>query len=208
MAFPFLTIFIAFVIALAIRFAYLDKKQNKKIEGFWSLEEAAKHAPPKDLNTLPYIKVPIDSFPFGEWDDDEIISLEDSLSEVAGKRILNLTGITNTELRIEYGYDNLDVMSEIGENFNKLIVLLTDYGKALMEKGDFENAARVFEYGAAIKSDISSNYTLLGDCYVTLGTPSKIQPLKEQVKNYHLLMESKIISYLDELTSNMESFKL
>lgn len=208
MQFPFLTIFIAFVLFLFFRFSFLNKKQEEKMNKFWDMEQKAKTAPAKDINTLPYIKIPISTFPFGKWDDDEIIMLEDQLSALSKERIYNLTGKTNTEVQLEFGAANFEVMSEIGENFNQMTILLTDYGKALMEKGDYESAAKVFEFGASAKSDVSSNYTLLGDCYVALHQEKKIRLIKEQVESLHLLLEHKIIRYLDSLIPDTEDFEL
>ncbi|MCR4674988.1 MAG: hypothetical protein K5675_08250 [Lachnospiraceae bacterium] len=208
MAFPFLTIFMIFIIFLFFRFSTLRKKQDEKINNFWDHEYDAEHTPARDISNLPYIKVPLSNFPLDKWDDDEIRMIEDSIRSLSEKRILNLTGKTNTELKLEYGTANLNVMSEIGENFNDLAVLLTDYGKALMQKGDFESAANVFEYGASIKSDVSSNYMLLGDCYIALHQERKLNTIKEQVQSMHLLLEHKIISYLDSLVPNTEDFEM
>ncbi|MCR5546058.1 MAG: hypothetical protein K6F30_06210 [Lachnospiraceae bacterium] len=208
MAFPFLTIFMIFIIFLFIRFTTLNKKQEETYNNFWDKEQDAENTPTKDISNLPYIKIPLSSLPMGKWDDDEIRMIEDNITELSTKRILNLTGKTNTELKLEYGTANLNVMSEIGENYNELTILLTDYGKALMQKGDYDSAASVFEYGAAIKSDVSSNYMLLGDCYIALHQARKIEAIKEQVLSMHLLLEYKIISYLDSLTPNTEDFEM
>ena len=77
-----------------------------------------------------------------------------------------------------------------------------------MQKGDYESAAKVFEFGAAVKSDVSSNYTLLGDCYVALHQERKIKTIKEQVEPLHLLLEHKIFTYLDSLIPDTENFEL
>ena len=199
MAFPFLTIFIIFVLLLAFRYSSLKKKTSEKYNDFWGNEAKANNTPAVDLSTLDYLKVPLSKFPFGKWEDDEMQMMESQITELAEKRILNLSGKTNTDLKLEYGTANLEAMTEIGENFNTLIVLLVDYAKALMEKDDMEEAAKILEYGASIRSDISSNYMLLGDCYVALGQTKKIPIIRAQVESMDLLLGHKITSYLDEL---------
>lgn len=210
MAFPFLAIFIVFVLFLALRFSTVKKKTKEKYNSFWDNEAAANHVAAVDLSTLSYIKVPINRFPFEKWDDDEMRMMESQIQELSEERILNLTGKTNTELKMLYGTANLDAMTEIGENFNTLIILLVDYAKALMQKGDYEEAAKILEYGASIGSDISSNYMLLGDCYVALHRVSQIPVIRQQVESMDLLLGHKIISYLDELitTNASEDFTL
>ncbi len=199
MAFPFLTVFIIFVLLLAFRYSSLKKKTTEKYESFWGNEAKANNTPAADLSTIEYLKLPLERFPFGKWEDDEMQMMESQITELAEKRILNLSGKTNTELKLEYGTANLDAMTEIGENFNTLIVLLVDYAKALMEKNDLEEAVKILEYGASIGSDISSNYMLLGDCYVSLGQAKKIPVIRTQVESMDLLLGHKIITYLDEL---------
>lgn len=199
MAFPFLTFFIIFVIALAIRFAYLNKKTDATWQEFWDKEEQSKHVPDKDLSEIDYIELPMERLPIGRYDDDEILSIEESLESISKKRIINITGMTNTEVKLKYGTGNLEILSEMEENYNELTVLLVDYAKCLMEHDDYEAAAKVLEYGIEIETDVSTNYELLGDCYKALGRIEEIEELKQTVLARHLLLESSILFYLDEL---------
>ena len=199
MAFPFLTFFIIFLIALAVRYAYLDKKREESINSFWEKEEQAKHVPKKDLSEIPYITVPMDTFPIGRYDDGEVSSIEDALFALSKKRIINITGMTNTEVKLMYGTDNLEVLSEMEDNYNELTVLLVDYAKCLIEREDITGALPVLEFGVYIGTDVSGNYELLGDCYKKLDRTSDIEDLKQKVLDRHLLLESKILFYLDEL---------
>ena len=197
--FPFLAGFLAFVIFLAIRFAYLNKKQETAMEDFWQREEAAKHVPKVDLSTISYIEIPMDRFPIGKYDDDETAAIEDALFALKKKRIININGMTNTEVKLKYGTDNLEALSDMEEAYNELTVLLVDYAKSLMEHGDHEGACAVLEFGVDTGTDVSANYELLGDCYKALDRPRDIETLKQTVLDRHLLLESKILFYLDEL---------
>ena len=205
MAFPFLTFFIVFLIALALRYAYLSKKLDDTYDRFWEKEEQAKHVPKKDLAELSYIQIPLEDFPIGKYPLDEVISIEDALLELSKRRIINITGMTNTEVKLAYGTDNLEVLSEMEEDYNRLTVLLVDYAKCLMEQGDFESAARVLGFGVEIGTDVSADYELLGDCYKELERPEDIEELKQKVLDRHLLLESKILFYLDDLLGKNET---
>ncbi len=205
MAFPFLTFFIAFIIALAIRYAYLDKKRKDIEDAFWEKEEQAKHVPNRDLSELEYIRIPLDEFPIGRYDDDEIAGIEDAIMALDKKRIINITGMTNTEVKLAYGTGNLEELSRMEDNYNELTVLLTDYAKALLEHEDYEAAKTVLEFGISIGTDVSGNYELLGDCYLALGQNKDIEELKQTVLSRHLLLESKILFYLDDLLGQNET---
>ena len=198
--FPLLTIFLFLIGALTYRLYQLRRQQGQPLEDFWEKERLAELAPAKDLSLLPYITIPLEKFPLQFSDDPEIDMIEEELTQLSQKRLLNLNGMSNTDLKLEYGARNLDAMQEIGDDFSRMTILLTDYAKALMQENRFEDAATVLEFGLSVGSDISTNYILLGDCYVALGKKEKIPELIEDVKKLHLLLEKKILSYLEELT--------
>ena len=207
MLFPILGIVLVGMIALALRYRYLNKKMDNDNEAFYERERKANATPKKDISNLTYIKVPLDKFPIGQIEDEDIKVIEDKLIALSEKDILNLTGKTNTDLREEYGVPNFDKMQEVGENFNELTVTLVDYGNELMLRNMLDEAISVLEYGIAIKTDVSKNYTLLGDCYKQKNQPRKIKVLREQAERYDGIMRESIIRHLDELLEGEENFE-
>ena len=194
-----LTMFLAFIGVLTYRLHKARNNHSQRLEEFWEKERQADLAPTKDLSHITYITIPLEKFPLHFSDDPEIDMIEEELEQLSGKRLLNLNGKTNTELKLEYGAQNLEIMQEIGDDFSRMTMLLTDYAKGLMQEGRFEDAITVLEFGLSVGSDISTNYILLGDCYQSTGQPGKIQKLKEDVKKLHLLLEKKILDYLESL---------
>ena len=164
MLFPILGIVLVGMIALALRYRYLNKKMDNDNESFYERERKANATPKKDISNITYIKVPLEKFPIGQIEDEDIKVIEDKLVALSEKDILNLVGKTNTDLKEEYGVPNFDKMQEVGENFNELTVTLVEYGNELMLRNMLDEAIGVLEYGIAIKTDVSKNYTLLGDC--------------------------------------------
>lgn len=197
--FPILSIVIIGVIVLAFIYRKNDKKQKKDIDDFWEREKLAKTVPPKDLDTVEYLKVPIDKFYFGTLKDAETKELENKITEYSKKRLINLTGKTNTQLREMYGSPNLEIMQEIGDDFDKFSVVLNKYAKELVENGHFKEAVSVLEYGLVIKTDISENYIMLANCYKELNQERRIETLRDQVKTLGLLREPLIIEHIESL---------
>ena len=113
--------------------------------------------------------------------------------------MLNLTGKTNTELKLTYGVPNLEKMMEIGENFDTLTILLKDYAQALLEHKMLAEAIVVLEFGAGIGTDISQHYIMLGECYQSLGKTEKIHHLIEKISQSDLLLGPSIIRQLNAL---------
>ena len=208
MLFPILGIVLVGMIALALRYRYLNKKMDNDNEAFYERERKANATPKKDISNLTYIKVPLEKFPIGQIEDDEIKVIEDKLVALSEKDILNLVGKTNTDLKEEYGVPNFDKMQEVGENFNELTVTLVEYGNELILRNMLDEAISVLEYGIAIKTDVSKNYTLLGDCYKQKNQPRKIKVLREQAERYDGIMRESIIRHLDELLEGEENFEI
>lgn len=208
MLFPILGIVLVGMIALALRYRYLNKKMDNDNEAFYERERKANATPKKDISNLTYIKVPLEKFPIGQIEDEEIKVIEDKLVALSEKDILNLVGKTNTDLKEEYGVPNFDKMQEIGENFNELTVTLVEYSNELMLRNMLDEAISVLEYGIAIKTDVSKNYTLLGDCYKQKNQPRKIKVLREQAERYDGIMRESIIRHLDELLEGEENFEI
>ena len=207
MLFPILGIVLVGMIALALRYRYLNKKMDNDNEAFYERERKANATPKKDISNLTYIKIPLEKFPIGQIEDDEINVIEDKLVALSEKDILNLVGKTNTDLKEEYGVPNFDKMQEVGENFNELTVTLVEYGNELILRNMLDEAISVLEYGIAIKTDVSKNYTLLGDCYKQKNQPRKIKVLREQAERYDGIMRESIIRHLDELLEGEENFE-
>jgi len=207
MLFPILGIVLVGMIALALRYRYLNKKMDNDNDAFYERERKANATPKKDISNLTYIKVPLEKFPIGQIEDEEIKVIEDKLVALSEKDILNLVGKTNTDLKEEYGVPNFDKLQEVGENFNELTVTLVEYSNELMLRNMLDEAVSVLEYGIAIKTDVSKNYTLLGDCYKQKNQPRKIKVLREQAERYDGIMRESIIRHLDELLEGEENFE-
>ena len=150
MSFPFLAAFLGFGVFLAIRYKSLNCKQELDTQAFWEREAAANATPSADLDNIKYITIPLDKFPLGFSKDAGICALEETLKELSHKRLLNLTGKTNTDLKELYGVANLTTMQAIGEDFDLLTITLKDYGAALIQQGKLADAISVLEFGVAI----------------------------------------------------------
>lgn len=162
--FPGVATLVGVILILTVRYRYLSKKQKAKEESYYELEKRADQTLAKDLSTLPYIKVPVDSFPFGFSDDPEVCLIEEEILELSRKPLLNLSRKSNTTLKLEFGARNLKKMQVIADDYDRLVVLLCDYAKILMENEMTEEAFKVLSFGEEIGSDVSQNAILLKEC--------------------------------------------
>ena len=102
MKFPFLASFILLCIILNISMRRVSRKVEEKEEAFWERELKANSVRKKSLDNLPYVHIPIDILPFNTYGDNQVLrSAEEELLALKDEKIVNLTGITNTDLKLE-----------------------------------------------------------------------------------------------------------
>lgn len=197
--FPILAIFIIFLLFYAYKRSQLSKQDAEKDAAFWELESKANSTRKKDIEHLDYIQIPLDSFPIGTYSSAAYRELEDALLELSDKKILNLTGISNTELKLQYGASNLELLSSYDDNFTELVRILMDYAKALVDDNHIEDAVAVLEFGVRIKSDVTENYVLLAQLYKERGEAHRIRSLIETAGLLNSLSKDTIQKKLTEL---------
>ncbi|MBE5828955.1 MAG: hypothetical protein E7305_05780 [Butyrivibrio sp.] len=168
MKFPFLATFILFIVLFNIRIRLVSRKEEQKEEKFWDRELRSNSVRKKSLDTLEYVHLPYDLLPFGTAGDDESLQeIEDELTALKDLKIVNLTGITNTDLKLEYGTANITALTEYDQNYTTLVIALQKWGDALYTRGRFEDAASVLEFAVKTRTDITATYRLLIDMYKT-----------------------------------------
>lgn len=199
MAFPFLGLFIIFLSVAAYYRKRATAQQKKVTEDFWSREDQANQIRRKDISNLPYITIPLEKFPIGTSDDEELTDYENDLKTLASRKILNLSHQSNTDLKLAYGPANLPALSEYDQNYTTLLRNLVAYADCLIKNGFKAEAVPVLEFGISIDSDIRANYTLLAELYKEQGNASKIQELIDKAASLDSMMRSAILEQLHTL---------
>lgn len=190
MAFPFLGLFIIFLSVAAYYRKRATAQQKKVTEDFWNREDQANQIRRKDISNLPYITIPLEKFPIGISDDEELTDYENDLKTLASRKILNLSHQSNTDLKLAYGPANLPALSEYDQNYTTLLRNLVAYADCLIKNGFKAEAVPVLEFGISIDSDIRANYTLLAELYKEQGNASKIQELIDKAASLDSMMRS------------------
>lgn len=204
MKFPFLASFILLCIFMNFNMRRVSRKTEQREEDFWARESQANNTRKKSLDTLDYIHIPFDILPFGTAGDNPTLqSAEDELLALKDEKIVNLTGISNTDLKLEYGTANITVLSQYDQNYTALVCSLQKWGKELYDVGRYEDAAKVLEFAVKTRTDITGTYRLLIDLYQTkLGyseseIQKKLDGLVPIAKNLNSLSRGTILKLLE-----------
>ena len=168
MKFPILAsiIIVAFFFFISMR--RVSRKEEARELSFWEKERKSNNVRKKSLENLDYISIPINVLPFGTSNNNpELENFEQEVLALKDEKIVNLTGITNTDLKLEYGTANITQLSLYDQNYTSLVRALQNWGKALYDEGRYEDATKVLEFAVKTRSDITATYKLLIDMYKT-----------------------------------------
>jgi len=192
----FLILSIIFVLWLGFEIRKHSKVKNTISEDFWKREGDAYFVRPKDISSLEYLNVPIDSFPFKDNTSEAILEVQNAILKLSKKKLLNLNGLSNTDLKYQYGAKNFDELASCDQNYLVFIRTLNKWAHLLQAEGFTEDAKTILEYCIQLDTDISSTYTLLAEIYANEGNYGKITDLIQKAENLNTLMKDSILQAL------------
>ncbi|WP_049945730.1 hypothetical protein [Butyrivibrio sp. LC3010] len=205
MRLPFFTSFILFVIFTNIAIHRSNRKARKNEDDFWNKELRANSTRRKSLDSLDYITIPIERLPFGVVSGNhEIDFCERNIKNLSDQKIVNFTGITNTDLKLQYGAPNITELTIYDQNYTTLVTTLQKWAKELYDAGLYKEATELLEFSISTKSDVTATYRLLCDMYknkLSLENPDihkKIESLLPIARSLNSLSKDNIISILNE----------
>ena len=179
------------------------KKTDNALDEYLERERKANSVRKQPLDSLQYISVNPDDFKIPEPSpNDRISELYDSIISLSESKIVNLTGITNTDLKLMYGVANLPTLTEYDQNFTQLCRNIYDLGSELTSLGYDDIAEMILLKGIDYGTDISGNYLLLADLYIKNGESAKINELIQSAESIRSLTKEATISKLKEKLKN------
>lgn len=190
-------------IALAIILAFTLNKQKKSAkameQSFWAREREANSVRRKPLDSLNYIHIPLDKLPFDIMaDDTSIAEYQTLIKDLSTQSIVNLTGYSNTDLKLEYGTANITVLSEYDQNYTVLVRTLQQWADILYDANYVEEARVLMEFAVTTGTDISRTYYKLADIYTASGDIFQIEQLIAQAESLRTSTKNTIVRTLRE----------
>ena len=143
-----------------------DRATTNATERFWDREREANLTRRKDISNLPYISIPYDTLPLTALpDSDEYAAAVRQLQTLSDKKILDLSGMTNTDLTLTYGAANLPILMECDQNYLVLLRILSRMAGLLLEVEMDSEAETVLTYSLHIGNTIRNSYEQLASIY-------------------------------------------
>lgn len=193
--------FLASFITFAIVISYTIKKQAKKERSaekdFWARESQANSVRRKSLDDLNYITIPLERFPTHLMNDNrDVMECIEILESLSSQKIVNLTGWSNTDLKLEYGTANITLLTEYDQNYTLLVRTLQKWADVLIEAGHQYEATSLMEFAVSTNTDVSSTYYRLADYWAAMGDREQIERLIKVAEGLRSANRNAIVKHL------------
>ena len=197
-------VLLAGFIFIFMKFTY--SKPDDGTKRFLEKERRANSTLKKPLDDLDFVKVPLDAIPMPEPAVNErCASLIAEIKRLSEVKAVNLTGISNTDLKLTYGAPNLPILTEYDQNFTSICRNLFDLGCEYKNAGFTDEAIATLNCAVNLGTDISSNFTLLAEIYAEKGLYVEIQRLINQADNIRSLTKNSTITKLQNILDSHTS---
>lgn len=197
MIYPFFASFVIFIVWMLYELKKHDRKSNKTLDSYWDREARANSVRRKPMDDLAYITVPLEVLPFGASEHEKVQECESMVRTLSGKKIVNLTGMSNTDLKYKYGAPNITLLTEYDQNYILLVRNLNTWATHLYQAGLFSEARTLLEFLVSTNVDASTTYKLLSNIYVHQKMPDEIGHLIDRVEASEFVLKKSILSDLD-----------
>ena len=199
----FFICFIVFLLWLRVKLKQQDSAETQN-KDFWRREHEADFSRNKDISALDYISVDKSLLPFNEQTNDaELLQIQQDINTVLSKKMINLSGMTNTDIKLAYGRGNFEILSVYDQNYLKFLSLLNKWGTYLLERGFTNEAKQIFEYAVnTLNCDISGCYTGLAKIYLKNNDINKVQQLINKIQSSDAYLKDSIAEKLVHMLQN------
>ena len=188
-----------FIILIVVIQLKIHKKSDKNsISDFLDRETKANSTRKKDISKLNYITIP-DTLPLINTEDSNILRAYDVINSMRNRKIVNLSGMSNTDIKLEYGVANLPVLTEYDDNFTTLVRALNTAGTGLIKEGHTKEGCEILEYAVSNGSDIKTTYVALADYYQSVNNHEGLDKLLMYANAIQSPSGARIKDYLNSL---------
>lgn len=189
--------FLIFVVWLHYEKRKASKAEKRMSEEFWAREDKANHTRNKDISDLPFFQPDSQKIPFVETEDENICYYQQQVKELLDTPMMNLSHLTNTDLKLAYGVGNFKTLSDYDENYNAFLMHLSNLGKAYYVAGFQKEAEQTYLLCLDSGSNKSTDYVALATIYQETQASAQLSALISRVKESDLPRKASLLSRLE-----------
>lgn len=168
--------FTIFCIIFSIALHKTKRIEQNLDQDFWEREQKANFTRKKSLDNLNYITIPEEILQMKpDYMTSEIENCLRDLNDLSAFKIVNFTGYTNTDLKLEYGTANINILSDYDFHYTNLVTLLQKLAELLHDILEDALAVKTLEFAVSTGTDVSKSYYLLAQLYQEPACPKKLK---------------------------------
>lgn len=201
----FFSCLVIFIAWLNYKTRKTDKLNKNNQEAFWQTERKAnsvRKVDISDLTTFDYITIPISAFPMEDLEDSSLNYYRDIISKLSQTKILNLTGLSNTELKLKYGTANIHSLMEYDNNYTLLVSTLQKWSEGLYANSLHDEAISVLEFAVSCHTEVGNSYKLLAKLYKENSMTRSIDSLIDSVSKTNITRKDSLIKELNHIKNS------
>ena len=199
-----LIFFILFIIWVNVKTKRGTENNSKWDTAYLEKERNANFVRRKDISDLDYITISEEELPFSDTAEGEEKYRQDEVRRILSCKSLNLSGMSNADIKLKYGTANFPELSMYDQNYILLIRNLGLWGSYLHKNCDGQDsrAKIILERAVSLGSDIKDTYVSLTEIYLAEHHPEKVQELIRHVEDSDFDLKISLLRTLHELLSN------
>lgn len=199
-----LIFFILFIIWVNVKTKRGTENNSKWDTAYWEKERKANFVRRKDISDLDYITISEEELPFSDTAEGEEKYRQDEVRRTLSCKSLNLSGMSNADIKLKYGTANFPELSMYDQNYILLIRNLGLWGSYLHKncEGQDSRAKIILERAVSLGSDIKDTYVSLTEIYLAEHHLEKVQELIRHVEDSDFDLKTSLLRTLHELLSN------
>ncbi|MCM1102249.1 MAG: hypothetical protein NC079_10815 [Clostridium sp.] len=202
MKFYILASLIIFIMVISHNIRKSNRLEAKQEQEFWDRERRANQVRRKPLDDLEYIQIPLERLPMQLLADDrDIADCHRIINDLSLCPIVNLTGFSNTDLKLQYGTANITALTEYDQSYTLLVSTLQRWADLLCKAGHEDAVRPILEFAVSTRTDVSRTYDMLAELYLKGHETEKISELLQTAQSLNSLNRDVIIRHLEELTA-------
>ncbi|MCM1112831.1 MAG: hypothetical protein NC399_06210 [Muribaculum sp.] len=197
MKFYVLASFIIFILVINHSIRRNNRSLEQKNRIFWDRERRANQTRRKPLDNLDYIRIPLEKLPMELLkEDSKVADCLRIVNDLSLQPVVNLTGYSNTDLKLEYGTANITVLTEYDQNYTLLANTLQQWAERLYQAGEIDAAREILEFAVSTRTDVCGAYDLLSEIYRREGRQDRIAELAKTAESLNSLNRERILRHL------------
>jgi len=185
--------------------ARMTQIEKEKEDAFWKRESEANSVRRKPIDHLDYIKIPDELYFSLLPDNIDLPGIMATIDELRNSKILNLTGYTNTDLKIMYGTANITDLSLYDQNYTTLVTTLQKWADILLDNKYEKEAVVIMEFLIATNADIGRTYRMLGKYYLKNSMDEEFNKLISRASELKSINSTHIVESLEMLKNPEEA---